>query len=126
MAQTKRKRRSKHRGNAAGTIEVRGRTGRRPTPEEQKKAQRAESRDRRMTKPPTLKSAGIKAAMMAALLLVFTQVGLFGDDVPIGQSITLALFAMLLYTPLAYATDKFVYNRAQRRRAQQGGDAAKP
>ena len=28
MAQTKRKRRSKHRGNAAGMVEVRGRTGR--------------------------------------------------------------------------------------------------
>jgi hypothetical protein len=31
MAQTKRKRRTKHRGNAAGTIESRGRTGRKPT-----------------------------------------------------------------------------------------------
>ena len=34
MAQTKRKRRTKHRGNAAGTIETRGRTGRPPTAEE--------------------------------------------------------------------------------------------
>ena len=38
MAQTKRKRRTKHRGNAAGSIEARGRTGRKPTAEEQKKA----------------------------------------------------------------------------------------
>ena len=36
MAQTKRKRRSKHRGTAAGTIEARGRTGRKPNAEEQK------------------------------------------------------------------------------------------
>ena len=41
MAQTKRKRRTKHRGNAAGTIEARGRTGRPPTPEERKKQERA-------------------------------------------------------------------------------------
>ena len=34
MAQTKRKRRTKHRGNAAGSIEARGRTGRKPTAEE--------------------------------------------------------------------------------------------
>jgi hypothetical protein len=34
MAQTKRKRRTKHRGNAAGSIEVRGRTGRKPTDDE--------------------------------------------------------------------------------------------
>ena len=31
MAQTKRKRQTKHRGNAAGVIETRGRTGRKPT-----------------------------------------------------------------------------------------------
>ena len=117
MAQTKRKRRSKHRGNAAGTVEARGRTGRRPTPEEQKKADRAAARDRRLMKPPTYKSAFGKAALMASLLFVFTQVGLFGKDVPIAQSITLSVFALLLYTPLAYVTDRFVYNRAQRRRA---------
>jgi len=123
MAQTKRKRRSKHRGNAAGTVEARGRTGRRPTAEEQKKAARTAARDARTSKPPTLKSAFIKASLMAALLFVFTQVGLFGSEVPISQALTLALFAMLLYTPLAYATDKFVYNRAQKRKAQQ---AARP
>ena len=36
MAQTKRKRRTKHRGNAAGMVEARGRTGRRLSPEEQR------------------------------------------------------------------------------------------
>jgi hypothetical protein len=120
MAPTKRKRRSKHRGNAAGTVEARGRTGRRPTPAERKKADRTAARDRRLAKPPTYRSAFLKAAMMAALLFVFTQVGLFGNDVPIGQSITLAIFAMVIYTPLAYVTDRFVYNRAQRRRTQAG------
>jgi hypothetical protein len=119
MPPTKRKRRSKHRGNAAGTVEARGRTGRRPTAEEQKKASRAAVREARMNRPPTLKSAVTKAALMAALLFVFTQVGLFGSEVPISQGLTLALFAILLYTPLAYVTDKFVYNRAQRRKAQQ-------
>ena len=38
MAQTKRKRRTKHRGNAAGSIEARGRTGRKPTAEESKQS----------------------------------------------------------------------------------------
>jgi hypothetical protein len=117
MPPTKRKRRSKHRGTAAGTIEARGRTGRRPSPEEQKKLTRAEARDRRLSKPPTWNSAAVKAAVMAALLFVFTQIGLFGGETPLGQSLMLALFAMILYTPLAYATDKFVYTRAQRKRA---------
>ena len=48
MAQTKRKRRTKHRGNAAGSIEARGRTGRKPTAEEQKAGRPAAARERRV------------------------------------------------------------------------------
>ena len=121
MAQTKRKRRSKHRGNAAGTVEARGRTSRKAnlSPAEQKKADRAAARDARMNKPPTWNSALFKAALMAALLFVFTQIGLFGGNTSIAQSLFLSLFALILYTPLAFATDKFVYARAQKRRAKQ-------
>jgi hypothetical protein len=115
---TKRKRRSKHRGTAAGTIEARGRTGRRPTAEEQKKLTREEARERRLDKPPSWNSAAVKAAVMAFLLFIFTQLGLFGDETPLEQSLLLAAFAMVLYTPLAYATDKWVYNRAQRKKAE--------
>jgi hypothetical protein len=115
---TKRKRRSKHRGTAAGTIEARGRTGRRPTADEQKKLTRDEARQRRLDKPPSWNSAAVKAAVMAFLLFIFTQLGLFGDETPVEQSLLLAAFAMVLYTPLAYATDKWVYNRAQRKKAQ--------
>ncbi len=120
MPPTKRKRRSKHRGNAAGTVEARGRTSRRAnlSPAEQKKADREQSRAARMNKPPTWNSALFKASLMAALLFVFTQIGLFGGETPIEQSLLLALFAMVLYTPLAYATDRFVYSRAQKRKAQ--------
>ena len=120
MAQTKRKRRSKHRGNAAGSIEARGRTSRRDsmTPAERKKADRASAREARLNKPPTWNGAFLKAALMAALLIVFTQVGLFGGDTTIQQSIFLGLFALILYTPLAFMTDKFVYSRNQKRRAK--------
>jgi hypothetical protein len=119
MAQTKRKRRSKHRGNAAGVVESRGRTGRRPTEQEAKSQSRQSLREARLNKPPTWNSAFLKAALMAALLFVFTRIGLFGQDAAIGQSIAICLFALLLYTPIAYATDSFVYKRNQRRKAQQ-------
>jgi hypothetical protein len=121
MAQTKRKRRTKHRGNAAGMVEARGRTSRRESlsPAERKKADRASAREARLSKPPTWNSAFFKAALMAALLFVFTQLGLFGGDTSIQQSLFLSLFALILYTPLAFATDKFVYSRAQKRRAKQ-------
>ena len=119
MAQTKRKRRSKHRGNAAGQIESRGRTGRRPTAEELSKASKETARERRMNRPPSWKSAFLKAGLMAALLFVFTQIGVFGSEAALSQSILLCLFALLLYTPLAYVTDRWVYQRAQRRKQQQ-------
>ena len=121
MAQTKRKRRTKHRGNAAGVVEARGRTGRRPSDEELRKSSRMSARERRMNTPPSWNSAFLKAALMAALLFLFTQIGLFGDEVPVSQSIFLCVFALLLYTPLAYVTDRWVYQRAQRRKQQQGG-----
>ena len=118
MAQTKRKRRTKHRGNAAGMVEARGRTSRgaKLSPAEQKKADRASAREARLNKPPTWNSAFFKAALMAALLFAFTQIGLFGGQTSISQSLFLSLFALVIYTPLAYATDKFVYSRAQKRR----------
>jgi hypothetical protein len=116
MAQTKRKRRTKHRGNAAGVVESRGRTGRRPTSEELRKTS---ARERRMNKPPSWNSAFLKAALMAALLFLFTRLGVFGSEASVAQSLFLCLFALLLYTPLAYVTDRWVYQRAQRRKQQQ-------
>jgi hypothetical protein len=118
MAQTKRKRRSKHRGNAAGQIEARGRTGRRPTEEELRKSR---STGRRQAKPPSWNSAFLKAALMAALLFVFTRVGFLGSDASIAQSLTICVFALLLYTPIAYVTDRWVYQRQQRKKAQSPG-----
>lgn len=116
MAQTKRKRRTKHRGNAAGKVEARGRTGRPPTPEERKRATRT---TQRQIKPPSWNSAVTKALVMSALLFVLTRIGIFGKDVPISQSVVLSVFALVLYTPLAYMTDRWVYNRQQRRQTGQ-------
>jgi hypothetical protein len=116
MAQTKRKRRTKHRGNAAGSIEARGRTGRKPTAEEQKATGRQTARDRR-SKPPTWNGAALKALAMAVLLFVLTQVGILGNDASISQGIFLSALALVIYTPLAYVTDKWVYARMLRQKA---------
>ena len=115
MAQTKRKRRTKHRGTAAGTIESRGRTGRKPTAEEQRNAQRADARQRRLNKPPTWRSAFTKGSLMAAVLFALMQLGVLGGNTTLAGSVTLALFAIALYTPAAYATDRWVYNRNLKR-----------
>jgi hypothetical protein len=119
MAQTKRKKRStKHRGNAAGSIEARGRTGRKPTAEEQKKNTRQSARDRRLQKPPSWNSAALKAGAMAVLLFVLTQVGILGNDADITQGLLLSVLALVIYTPLAYTTDKWVYSRMLKRTGQ--------
>jgi hypothetical protein len=115
MAQTKRKRRSKHRGTAAGSIEARGRTGRKPTADEQKRDRGAIRQDR-LNRPPSWRAATTRAAFASALLFVFTQLGL-GGDMPIGQAILLCVFAMAIYIPLGYQFDKWMYNRRNRPKA---------
>jgi hypothetical protein len=112
VAQTKRKRRrSKHRGNAAGTIEARGRTGRKPNAEEQKKTTAKQRRQQRLAQPPTWQRATLRAAAAAGLLFVLTQVGLFQQDVALGQAIVVCVFAMLIYIPIGYAFDNWMYKR---------------
>jgi hypothetical protein len=120
MAQTKRKRRSKHRGNAAGGIEARGRTGRKPTPEERKAGARQSARDRRLAKPPSWNSAALKALAMAALLFLLTQLHFISKGATLSQSIFISALALLVYTPLAYLTDKWMYNRMLRQRERKG------
>ncbi|MBA3263503.1 MAG: hypothetical protein H0T69_13735 [Thermoleophilaceae bacterium] len=112
MAQTKRKRKSKHRGTPAGTIERSGRTGRPRTREEAKQISRRR-RTERLDKPPTWRGAMQRAAMAAAVFGVLVVV-FFKRDV--AQGAILAAFMFLLYIPLGYATDTLIYRFRQRRR----------
>jgi hypothetical protein len=120
VAQTKRKRRSKHRGTPAGTIESRGRTGRKPKPEERKSS--AASRPNRHDKPPNWRSATMRAGLAAGLFLV-AVIGLFRQPIASGISISLLMFA--LYIPLGFYTDRFLYNRRLRQKASGGNPKPK-
>ncbi|HEY2318039.1 MAG TPA: hypothetical protein VGH67_07055 [Solirubrobacteraceae bacterium] len=115
MAQTKRKRRSKHRGNAAGTVEARGRTGRPPTPEERKRQQQATRAQGRQPKPPTWNGAIKKALLATGLIFVFLLVTNKFRVVP---ALVFALLAMLLYIPSGYYLDSWMYRRYQRKQLQ--------
>jgi Flp pilus assembly protein TadB len=119
VAQTKRKRRSKHRGTAAGTIESRGRTGRKPEASERGASKQEQSRQRRLERldrPPTWKSAGQRALIAAAVFLVAVLV-LFKQKP--GAAISLAAFMVLVYLPMGYYTDLFLYRRRQRKKAEE-------
>ena len=110
MAQTKRKR--KHRGTAAGTIEARGRTGRPPTTSEVKKTA-AQRRQERMDKPPTWRGAMNRAAIAS---VIFAVIAGFALGQPPAAAISLAAFAFLLYVPSGYYMDKWLYERRQRQK----------
>jgi hypothetical protein len=114
MAQTKRKRKSKHRGTPAGTIERAGRTGRPQTREDAKQIAR-QRRTERLDRPPTWKGALNRAAIAAAVFGVLVVLA-FGRSIAGG--VILAGFMFLLYIPLGYATDTMIYRFRQRRKAE--------
>jgi hypothetical protein len=126
MAQTRRRRRTKHRGNAAGVVEARGRTGRKPTAAEKNGAgagagRARESRLERSNRPPTWRGAFYRA-MAAAVLLLLVSLLLIKNA---AQAVALFPIVLLMYLPISYYTDLWMYRRRQRNRAgRTGGKAA--
>ena len=113
MAQTKRKRRRKHRGTQAGTIDrSAARGGSHAVGSEQKSAR--ERRLERLERPPTWRGALSRAAI-AAVLFGLVVILAFGR--PVAQGVVLTAFVLLLYVPVTYYTDYFLYRRRQRRKA---------
>jgi len=124
MAQTKKKRRSKHRGNAAGVIESRGRTGRPPSAAERKqtdKERAAQARRDRMMREPTWKSAATRAALAA---VVFGVLLVFAFETAVPQAMSLTAMVFLFYIPLGFYTDQFIYRRRVKSEAAKAGKAA--
>jgi Flp pilus assembly protein TadB len=116
MAQTKRKRRTKHRGNAAGVVEARGRTGRKPTSAEKSSKSRPDAaarREERLNRPPSWRSAFNRALIAAAILVVLSVVAFHFKA---SQMLVLIPFVLLIYVPLGYYTDLFMYRRRMRQK----------
>ena len=123
MAQTKRKRQTKHRGNAAGVVESRGRTGRKPTAAEKSgdKAQLAKERETKVDRrdlPPTWRGAFVRAMFAAVLMLGILLV--FKISKP-NAAIALFPIVLLVYVPVSFYTDQWMFKRRQRNKDTQGG-----
>jgi hypothetical protein len=123
MAQTKRKRHTKHRGNAAGVVESRGRTGRKPTAAEKSGDKRELAREReakvdRRDMPPTWRGAFIRAMFAAVLMLAVLLVFKISKA---NAAIALFPIVLLMYVPVSYYTDQWMYKRRQRNKSKQGG-----
>jgi hypothetical protein len=116
MSQTKRRRRSKHRGNAAGVVEARGRTGRPPTTTEKKT--KGAARPHRLDQPPTWASVAKRTVLIIGLFVVIVGVV---TKPPIVTLVVLSVFMFLIYVPLGYHTDAWLYRRRAKQRAEGHG-----
>lgn len=118
MAQTKKKRRRKHRGTQAGTIERPGRTGRPSGSRPARPADKAEAarqrRQERMDREPTWRSSLNRAAFAAAILTIFVAV----TSKSLLQGAVLGVVALIIYVPMSYYTDRALWRRRQRRKQQ--------
>jgi hypothetical protein len=111
MAQTKNKRKRKHRGTPAGTVERR--TGSSRVKKDAKQISR-ERRQERMNREPTWRGSVNRAAIAAAVFGVLLFV-LFDNEAK--RSAYLAVLMFFLYIPLGYLTDRAIYNFRQRRQS---------
>jgi hypothetical protein len=125
MARPTRNRRStKHRGNAAGMIETRGRTGRKPTAGEKGSAARpggsrssTSKRRSRYDKPPTWKGSAMRGAIAA--VLVFAVIAVLNRHSSPVSELILVPVVLAIYIPLIHYTDNYMYRRQQRKKAEQ-------
>ena len=119
MAQTKKRRSTKHRGNAAGMVEVRGRTGRKLTDDERGASAKGGSKQGRLdrfSKPPSWRGAANRS-VVAVVIFVAILVLLFKQSA--AAAIALGGFLLILYIPMSYYTDLWLYRRRQRKQLEQ-------
>ena len=120
MAQTKKKRSTKHRGNAAGMVEARGRTGRKLTEDEKKASAKASAKpgarkQDSFDRPPSWRGAANRS-LIAVVIFVAILVLFFKQSAP--QAIGLGAVMLLLYIPLSYYTDLVLYRRRLKQKGQ--------
>jgi hypothetical protein len=109
MAQTRKRRRRKHRGTQGGRIDRR-RAGR-PRSRQEARARARTERTTRGDRPPTWRSAtnrGLIAAgiFVLLLLLIFRR--------PVSEAIAFGAFMLAFYIPMGYLIDSIIWRRRQR------------
>jgi hypothetical protein len=109
MAQTRR--RKKHKGTQAGTVRQRSRGA--PRADARTSEQR---RIERLERPPSWRSAINRAGLAAAVFLAVLTLLL---KRPIGESVFYSAFMFLIYIPMGYSMDSFIFRWRQRRKARE-------
>jgi hypothetical protein len=118
MAQTRKKRRRKHRGTQGGRVDPNRRAGRPRSREEAKaRARGGRKSPTRADAPPSWRSAitrGLVAAVIftALLMLIFKR--------PVGSALGLGAFMLVFYIPAGYYIDTMMWRRRERARIRAG------
>jgi len=112
MAQTRKKRRRKHRGTQGGRVDPGRRSGR-PRSREEAKARARAGRAQKVDAPPTWRSAITRGAI-AAVIFTALLLTLFGRSV--GEALGLGAFMLAFYIPAGYYIDGMMWRRRERAR----------
>lgn len=120
MAQTRKKRRRKHRGTQGGRVDSSKSRSGRPRSREEAKARARASRKNgsaRVDAPPTWRSA-VTRGLVAAVIFTALLVLLFGRS--LGAALGLGGFMLAFYIPAGYYIDMAMWRRRERARIRAG------
>lgn len=106
MAQTKRKRKRKHRGTQGGSVSRA--SNRRPRNRDEAKAQARKTSELRRNQPPTWQSAFNRALIMSVILFLLMA---FVVGQPIAASASISVVMVAIYTPMGYYLERFLHRR---------------
>lgn len=114
MAQTKKKRRRKHRGTQGGRVDPNRRPGRPRSREEAKaRARSGRKSPARADTPPTWRSAITRGAVAA---VIFTALLMLIFKRPPGAAFGLGALMLVFYIPAGYYIDSTMWRRRERAR----------
>jgi hypothetical protein len=119
VAQTKKKRRRKHRGTQGGRVDPNRRAARPQNRAEAKaRARSGAKRTPRGDQPPTWQGSAVRGVVAA---LVFAVLLLVIFKRPIGAALALGAFMLAFYIPAGYYIDLHMWRRRERARMRPPG-----
>ena len=113
MAQTRKKRRRKHKGTQGGRIDTRRRSRPRSRAEAKAQARSRRSGGPRVDNPPTWRGSAVRG-LVAAAIFVAVLLALFKQ--PAAQALGLSAFMLVFYIPAGYYIDMMMWRKRERGR----------
>jgi hypothetical protein len=114
VAQTRKRRRRKHRGTQGGRVDSRAKGRPRSRQEARDRARAGRTtRPHRLDNPPTWRSAVIRGIIAAA---IFVALLLLAFGRPAGEALGFGGFMLLFYIPAGYFMDTMLWRRRERQR----------